>query len=1070
MGKHAKQKQLIPSSSFKSCQDCDKPFNLFRLRYRCSKCLFCYCKDHLKEIRRENNTNLKLCDICLENYNRYQVIHKELHHEYSESDSGLDENSEISSNIDTVRRFSEQDYEIHNKIKNFLSEIQGEQFNFFHSNIVSFIRNKSEKLCKNQDLEEIWIDLLTEIAEEASKTVCNSVAYNEDDMNINRYIKIIKVNQKELCCKFYKAAILEKKFAYKRIPNEIVNCKILLIKGITWFFLDHKKILSMNDVIHLEKQYIINLFNSISVLMPSIVILEKTMPQQLVKELESIKIGVIMNVPIKRMQHIARICQGKIVSSLVMSDELKESLGICKKYSQIICGQNTFSVFYDERNSIYAGSVFLSHPDPEKIVKISKILKILILLYRNALIERNFLWQSNISSKENIFQDLDNSFMKLKFLSVHQERICQFPRDLAIKFYSEDDMPLGQHLISAYLAFKCTCDVCSKYDIGEHVFYYVNGLGRVKFWLEVEPDKKCYDIMMRTECRICKKITGPPIYINQSAWEYSFHKFIANFFTKSEISHSNFECSHDALKTSSYIFISQGLKASLEWEEQQKYLLLPIKAEYSEETLKNIIKNKHSIMTESVSTLLEKLASNYQSLSNLFLSNKIDMSGEFLWLQICNVKEKISALTIEISKLELSPFETLFSLETYRKYFFSNCCLIKLKLEALKSSIFKFIQNEPILNKAIDKQTLCLSLIEEHIIDEEGIFYSKEYISLVAGHMNLFNELQQKCLPAYESDSSSIITYCLGSFEYYEEVINLLKNSENIEENLESEMFNGDDFKFKFKDSIYDYAIYDSHNFKQDIHKIFGTYFEFSIVSHYAKHFHCLISAICGEFQFFLQSISKSQRNIANKKIRISHDGRYIIKFVSETTFKSFLDIALNYFRHESKVIFHNMPSRLLRILGAYQLSIKSNGKLRTEWIFLQENLGSGLPHHVQTYKLACKTQQEQQIDNRFAKDFQGIPIFLSTEHKRILDAGLWNDSLFFSKQNIINYDLLVKVNFEENTISAGICSYLDKFTFEKAIETKYKQALGNEAINPISYKENFRTQIMQGYFMAIDD
>ena len=128
------------------------------------------------------------------------------------------------------------------------------------------------------------------------------------------------------------------------------------------------------------------------------------------------------------------------------------------------------------------------------------------------------------------------------------------------------------------------------------------------------------------------------------------------------------------------------------------------------------------------------------------------------------------------------------------------------------------------------------------------------------------------------------------------------------------------------------------------------------------------------------------------------------------------------------------------------------------------------MPHHVQTYKLACKTQQEQQIDNRFAKDFQGIPIFLSTEHKRILDAGLWNDSLFFSKQNIINYDLLVKVNFEENTISAGICSYLDKFTFEKAIETKYKQALGNEAINPISYKENFRTQIMQGYFMAIDD
>ena len=1051
---------MIPGSAFKSCHECDKTFNLFRFKYRCAKCLFCYCKDHLKEIRSEaSNKVLKICDICIENSKR--GVQRDSH-DFSESESFQEEISDLNSFMDFSKRFSEHESILNSKIKNLLLEIQGDQFSFFESKIKIFIDACSLQFCTQHHIEPAWAPLLSKIAEEVCKTVCPSVALNEDFMDINQYVKIIKITKHEITAKFFKAAIIRKKVAYKHIPNNFDKCKVLLIKGNTWFYIDHKKILSITDIINQEKQYIRNLFTVISAASPNLVILEGSMPQKLIKKLERAGIGVLINISNKNLHYISRICQAKILNSLVQTDQVLESLGKCETYSQFLQESKTYALFHDEKNSIYTGAVILTHPSPDAMLKATGILKTLNLLYRNALLERNLLWQCKVSSNENIFEALNQPSLTVKFLSVCENRICQIPMDLSIKYYSEIDMPLGKHLISAYLSYKHLCDICSKHEIGSHSFYYIKGSGRVKFSLTQEEEKLCYDIVLSSECKKCINSSETLGSLFLSAWEYSFHKFIGNFFNSSEIYHSDYKCTHDEFKESRYSFISQGIRASLEWIEHHKFTLLPTKTSFSEENFRNIVLKRFQLMVDTVQIAVEKLQSSWMSTREKNLAREISSDMQ---KKIEKIDKSLSDLSSEISALEFSPLENLYTLEAYRKYYFTKLCMTKLQIEPVKhekvnaSSVFEF-------------NSLCFSMIDEPIQDDDEFLFSKEYTNLCSGHINIFTELQQKSLAVYENDASSMIAYSLASCEYYEEVIGYLKDSASIEEHLESDLLDGEENNFRFKESVYDYDEYILHKHKQDIQKVFGNYFSFSVVVYFAKYFHCLISAICGDFQYFLQCISRSQRYSGNKKIRISCDGRYVLKQVTESKFKQFMGIAPNYFRHENKVIFHNMPSRLLRILGGYKIIVKCRERSRIEWYFLQENLENGLPEHVETYELRCcnKKSLDNMMELRFAKDFQGIPITLSSEQKRILDAGIWNDSLFLSKQNVINYFLLIKVNFEENTISAGISYYYDQFTFEKIIENKYKLAVGSEITNPILYKENFRRHIMQSMFMALEN
>ena len=60
----------------------------------------------------------------------------------------------------------------------------------------------------------------------------------------------------------------------------------------------------------------------------------------------------------------------------------------------------------------------------------------------------------------------------------------------------------------------------------------------------------------------------------------------------------------------------------------------------------------------------------------------------------------------------------------------------------------------------------------------------------------------------------------------------------------------------------------------------------------------------------------------------------------------------------------------------------------------------------------------------------------------------------------------------EKNQLNYGLIDYMEQYTFERAIESKYKTVISTELptiIYPKEYKNRFRQHLIQIYFMSVD-
>ena len=178
------------------------------------------------------------------------------------------------------------------------------------------------------------------------------------------------------------------------------------------------------------------------------------------------------------------------------------------------------------------------------------------------------------------------------------------------------------------------------------------------------------------------------------------------------------------------------------------------------------------------------------------------------------------------------------------------------------------------------------------------------------------------------------------------------------------------------------------------------------------------------------------------------------------------------------------MPTLLNICLGAYKINVKnqSTGKNKTEWWLVFENIGNNLEGSVMYYDLKGTTNKRRKVkdgdektkmDLNFVEDFSCLPLLLSQEDKKMLEASILNDTLFLNKQNIIDYSMLLVISLKETKLALGIIDYMQQYTLDKAIEHKYKNAISKQTptiTDPDQYKTRFRDQILNCYFIAIDD
>jgi 1-phosphatidylinositol-3-phosphate 5-kinase len=98
----------------------------------------------------------------------------------------------------------------------------------------------------------------------------------------------------------------------------------------------------------------------------------------------------------------------------------------------------------------------------------------------------------------------------------------------------------------------------------------------------------------------------------------------------------------------------------------------------------------------------------------------------------------------------------------------------------------------------------------------------------------------------------------------------------------------------------------------------------------------------------------------------------------------------------------------------------------------------------------------------------KGFPLPLCPLCDEFLKISVRNDTLFFEKQEIIDYSILVGLDEEKKELIVGIIDYLHQYTWDKQIETGVKSLVSEPTvISPQNYRKRFQ-QAIERYFIGV--
>jgi len=211
---------------------------------------------------------------------------------------------------------------------------------------------------------------------------------------------------------------------------------------------------------------------------------------------------------------------------------------------------------------------------------------------------------------------------------------------------------------------------------------------------------------------------------------------------------------------------------------------------------------------------------------------------------------------------------------------------------------------------------------------------------------------------------------------------------------------------------------------------------------------------------------------------------RYVIKDVSKVEEEKLMKSGHEICQYTIKGEAVNRPSCLCRILGAFKVKLRdAGGHERRHRLIVMENIFYG--HTItRTFDLKGSSRnrkvKEKEVDKgavlmdtNLMELIEANPIFVRADQKRLLSACVWNDTLFLSNLQIMDYSLLVGLS-AAGAVVVGIIDYLRVYTWDKQLENLVKTATtkGTDAptvVQPADYKRRFRGA-MEKYFITIPD
>ena len=250
------------------------------------------------------------------------------------------------------------------------------------------------QLIKSYGLSLSWLDVLQPLIVEATQTVRTDV-FAKDVMDINEYVRVKKIPcGQRTDSSFTYGVVCSKNVTHKKMPTEISNPTVLLLKC-AFEFQRRENQLSSFDTLHLqEHKYLSNLVEKVRAFRPSIILVQKSVSRLALEDLFNLGIVVAVNVKPSVMLRVARCTRAEIMTSL---DQLffNVRLGTCGKFYlhnfTLESGIKKTLMYFDVCEPRLGCVIALRGGTNRELKKVKKVTQFGLHLAYNSFLESSFL-------------------------------------------------------------------------------------------------------------------------------------------------------------------------------------------------------------------------------------------------------------------------------------------------------------------------------------------------------------------------------------------------------------------------------------------------------------------------------------------------------------------------------------------------------------------------------------------------------------------------------------------------------------------------------------------------------
>ncbi|GMM39465.1 1-phosphatidylinositol-3-phosphate 5-kinase [Hanseniaspora uvarum] len=426
--------------------------------------------------------------------------------------------------------------------------------------------------------------------------------------------------------------------------------------------------------------------------------------------------------------------------------------------------------------------------------------------------------------------------------------------------------------------------------------------------------------------------------------------------------------------------------------------------------------------------------------------------------------------------------------------------------------------NDEVNNKKQQEKGSLLQLLKNFWADRSSALWEPIHLPLLANEHIFDNNL----VIIREDEPSSIISFCLNSKEYFKKMEQTyLDYSTNI--GLDTSDIENEVMKFENKEVVTEKGEDEDENKDENVqsnpeyikklmenpalieammNKPTPIHLRYQVEDEnvvmackifFADQFDALRRAynIINPLEF-IQSLSRcvkwdSSGGKSGSVFLKTSDDRFVLKELSHSEIDAFVQFAPNYFKYMSESIYQKLPTAIAKIVGFFQIQLRNNdtGKtvkfdcIITENLFYGKNnvrifdlKGSMRNRHVQQ----TGKENEVLLDENMVEYIYESPIFVREYDKKLLRASVWNDTLFLSKMNVMDYSLVIGIDNNNHKLIVGIIDCIRTFTWDKKLESwvKEKGLVGGgtkepTVVTPKQYKNRFR-EAMERYILMVPD